>query len=128
MPQGMIDTAKVKAEMTAMVDLISHPAFVDAMKNLKSTPAAKRQEYGKKALTVAALSQKGVKFPPGMRLTTRYFEPGKPGFTEWRPDGTSAKSKFPKFPITDARGSPVQWGGCACGGGMTFCGGAGGGT
>ena len=126
MPDLMIDAAKVKAEMSAIVDAISHPAFVDAMKNLKATPAVRRQEYGKKHLTATALRQKGVNLPAGMRLTTRYFEPGKPGFIEWQPDGKIGRSRIPRLPIGD--GGTVQWGGCACGGGMTFCGGAGGGT
>jgi hypothetical protein len=128
MPDSLIDPVKVKAEMTAMVDLISHPAFVGAMKNLKALPAGERQEYGKKNLTVAALEQKGVRFPAGMRLTTRYFENGKAGFVEWRPDGSSAVTKAAEMPIASHGKGTVQWGGCACGGGMTFCGGAGGGT
>lgn len=128
MPTDMIDGKAIRSEMNSMVDLITDPAFVDAMKTLKSLSPTQRQKYGRANLTVAALSKKGVKFPAGMRLTTRYFEPGKPGAIEWNPDGTSRVVKGIKIPIGDHSGGTVQWGGCACGGGLTFCGGAGGGT
>ena len=126
MANDLIDPKKVKKEMEVMIDMITHPAFVAAMKAMKETPVAGRTELGKKSLTVKSLSAKGVKIPEGMRVTTRYFEPGKPTIMEMTPDGKLIGTKLPKFPIGDP--GPLSWGGCACGGGLTFCGGAGGST
>lgn len=130
MPNEMIDAGKVKAEMEQMIDMISHPAFVDAMKQLKESPVSKRQELGKSILTIDALRKAGIDVPPEMRLTTRYFEPGKPDIIEVSPGGVIKKTKQPLVPIgkVGSPGGEPAWGGCACGGGLTFCGGAGGGT
>ena len=129
MPNDLIDPVEVRKEMDVMIEMITHPAFVDAMKDMKATPVSKRRELGKKTLTVDALRRKGVKIPDKMRLTTRYFEPGKPGILEIRPTGNPVITKFPRYPQIDALDpGTVAWGGCACGGGLTFCGGAGGST
>ena len=128
MANDLINATKIKSEMNSMVDLITDPVFVDAMKSLKALPPSQRQKFGRENLTVSALTAKGVKFPAGMRLTTRYFEPGKPGVIEWKPNGSIANLKTIKIPVKDHIGGPVEWGGCACGGGLSFCGGAGGGT
>ncbi len=125
----MINESKVKSEMGAMVEMLSHPAFVAAMKNMKATPIKKRRAVGKKTLTVKALKAKGVPIPAGMRLTTRYFEPGRPGVVEIDPTGHPRITKNPRFPQSGIDGpGTVSWGGCACGGGLSFCGGAGGST
>ncbi len=127
MAEELIDAVKVRQEMDAMVDMITHPAFVAAMKNMKASPVSKRREIGKETLTVDALRAQGVTIPRGMRLTTRYFEPGRPGFLEVDAAGVIKAGRIPKFDVGDLGGT-VQWGGCACGGGLTFCGGAGGST
>jgi hypothetical protein len=131
MPNELIDATKVRKEMECMIDMITHPAFVAAMKLMKETPISGRQELGKKTLTVKALKAQGVKLPEGMRVTTRYFEQGRPDVLEVDPDGEAHVTKSPLF----MTGSPnklqpgaVAWGGCACGGGLSFCGGAGGST
>ena len=128
MPNDYTDAAAVKKEMDVMVNMITHPAFVDAMKTLKATPVAKRRATGKKILTVDVLKKKGVDIPDGMRLTTRYFEPGRPGVLEMLPDGEIRNTKLPRFPAGDIEPNPLGIGGCACGGGLSFCGGAGGST
>ncbi len=133
MPDDYIDATAVKKEMDVMVNMITHPAFVDAMKTLKSTPPAQRREVGKKILTVENLKKKGVDIPKGMRLTTRYFEPGRPGILEMLPDGAIRNTKLPNFPIGKLDPGTLDpgtlgIGGCACGGGLSFCGGAGGST
>ena len=124
----MIDEAKIKNEMGAMIKMLSHPAFVAAMKNMKATPIKKRRAVGKNTLTVKALKAKGVPIPDGMRVTTRYFEPGKPGVVEINPSGKIRVTKNPKFPSGIEGPGTVAWGGCACGGAATVCGGAGGST
>jgi len=129
MPNDLIDPQKVKKEMDQLITMITHPAFVDAMKQMKASPVSKRRELGTKVLTVKSLKAQGVDIPPGMRLTTRYFEPGKPEILELGPDGKIRGIKLPKFPIGDINDAgTVAYGGCACGGGLSFCGGAGGST
>jgi len=126
MPEQLIDANKVRKEMDAMIEMTTHPEFVAAMKAMKETPLQGRKSFGEQNLTVEALKAKGVPLPEGIRVTTRYFEPDKPEIIEFTPDGKIIKTKVPKFP-KDAGGN-VAWGGCACGGGLSFCGGAGGGS
>ncbi|MGJ8736984.1 hypothetical protein [Zobellia laminariae] len=129
MATDLIDAKKVREEMDAMIEMISHPAFVDAMKTMKKTPISKRRQLGKKILSIDHLKSKGVKVPKGMRVTTRYFESGRPGIIELLPNGKIRGSRFPRFPIGDKLDpGKVAWGGCACGGAATVCGGAGGST
>ena len=121
MQNELIDPIKIKKEMDHLVEMISHPAFVDAMRQLKAAPIEKRQELGTQLLTLSALTDKGVEMPVGMRLTTRYFEPNKPGFMQFDNDGVLMHGNTSDLIAQDAGGS-------ACGGGMSFCGGAGGGS
>jgi len=127
MANELINPVKVKKEMDAMIEMITHPAFVDAMKTMKQTPNSKRLALGKEVLSVQSLKSKGVKMPEGMRVTTRYFEPGTPEVLELRPDGKIKNIKVPSSPLGDFILKPgrLSWGGCACGGGLSFCGGAG---
>jgi hypothetical protein len=127
MANELIDPRRVRKEMDEMIEMITHPAFVAAMKKMKETPVSERQALGKRTLTVAALTAGGVRMPAGMRVTTRYFERGIPEVIEVSPDGKVKATKTPLFPI-GADGGTVSWGGCACGGGLSFCGGAGGST
>lgn len=124
----LIDAEKVKSEMKAMVKMTSHPAFVAAMKNLKETPLDQRLDVGRETLTVEALKAQGVDMPDQMRLTTRYFEPGTPNVIEVGPDGDVKNLVLEKPTVQDRPPNAPGYGGCACGGGMSFCGGAGGGT
>ena len=126
MANELIDPVKVKKEMDAMINMITHPEFVASMKAMKETPLKMRKAFGEQNLTVEALTAKGVEMPVGMRVTTRYFEPNKPDIIEITPEGKIIKTKIPKHII--GAGGPLAWGGCACGGGLSFCGGAGGGS
>ena len=126
MANDLIDPKKVRQEMETMIEMITHPAFVDAMKTMKASTPKRRIELGKELLTVKALSSSGVKIPDGMRLTTRYFEPGKPEVLEFTPDGKVRLTKSPKSPKFPNRGGDIAYGGCACGGAANFCAGAGG--
>jgi hypothetical protein len=128
MPHELIDAVKVRKEMNGMIKMITHPAFVEAMRQLKATPVSKRREVGKRLLTVESLRKQGAPIPAGMRLTTRYFEQGKPTVIELPPDGRIVTRKIPDLRnrVLDPT-NVTGWGGCACGG-LSFCGGAGGGT
>jgi hypothetical protein len=127
MPDPMIDRNKVKKEMDALIEMITHPAFVAAMKTMKETPVAERRALAKDVLAMDTLKNAGVKMPRGMRVTTRYFEPGKTEAIQISPGGRVSTVQLPKELVATRRGV-VAWGGCACGGGLTFCGGAGGST
>jgi hypothetical protein len=128
MPDPMIDRRRVKKEMDALIEMITHPAFVGAMKQMKETPVAERRALAKDVLAVDTLKSAGVKMPRGMRVTTRYFEPGKTQAIQISPEGRVTTVKLPKELVSGRPGGVLSWGGCACGGGLTFCGGAGGST
>ncbi|MFC8314185.1 hypothetical protein ACFUEJ_11245 [Gordonia sp. NPDC057258] len=134
MPQDrheLINAKKVKKEMDEMVEMITHPEFVSAMKKMKEAPPEERRALAKDVLSVDALKDAGVVMPPGMRVTTRYFEPGKPDVLEIDPLGKPREFKLPREIAKNIAKNPgdlVAWGGCACGGGASFCGGAGGGS
>lgn len=120
-----LDAKKLKAITNELVDAISSPPFVAAMKKLKKTPVANRLAVASKTLTPTVLSAAGVKMPQGMRITSRYFEAGSPDIIQVTDHGATLVHVSS---VPGTGGGPGSWGGCACGGGLTFCGGAGGGT
>ncbi|MGJ8736987.1 hypothetical protein [Zobellia laminariae] len=126
MANELINTQKIRAEIEAMIEMISHPAFVEAVKTMKKKPISKRRQLGKKILSIDHLRSKGVMVPKGMRVTTRYFESGRPGIIELLPDGKIRNTKYPRFLIGDKLNpGKVAWGACVCGGTGSFCAGAG---
>jgi hypothetical protein len=131
MANELINADKLRAEMDRIIEMLTHPEFVAAIKEMKDTPVSKRREFAKKRLTVASLKRKGVPLSTEMRLTTRYFEPGRPEVLEITPDGEVTGTKFPKLPIGIPRphgplGDNNLLGGiCACGGIGPVCAGAG---
>jgi hypothetical protein len=128
MANEMIDPDRVRKETDALIEMITDPAFVAAMKRMKETPLDERLDLAKKTLTVDALKRQGVKVPPDMRITTRYFEADRPEVIEALPTGViqrTVKNKV-SFPIDfDLNPGRMQAGGCACGGAGGVCGGAG---
>lgn len=127
MADQLIDRKKVKKEMDALIEMVAHPAFVAAMKQMKEAPVAERKKLAKGVLAVDTLKDAGVTMPRGMRVTTRYFEPGKTKAIQVTSDGRLSTVTLPKDFVAGG-GGLVAWGGCACAGGLSFCGGAGGGT
>jgi hypothetical protein len=122
------DAARLQAKTSEMIKAITSPAFVEAMRQLKQTPVKDRLAMGAKVLDPATLRRAGVPLPSDMRITSRYFEPGKAGVIEV---GDLGARRVPTGTIrggTLGGSEPLSWGGCACGGGLTFCGGAGGST
>ncbi|WKX75826.1 hypothetical protein [Zobellia laminariae] len=101
MANELINTQKIRAEIEAMIEMISHPAFVEAVKTMKKKPISKRRQLGKKILSIDHLRSKGVMVPKGMRVTIRYFESGRPGIIELLPDGKIRNTKYPRFLIGD---------------------------
>ncbi|QBK30394.1 hypothetical protein [Roseitalea porphyridii] len=126
MPQEAVDELEVerlKKMSSEMIDAISSPAFVEAMRKLKETPVEDRLKVGAKLLDPKRLRKEGVPLPDDMRISSRYFEPGKPVISVDDAGAfTGTRSELPNDPDV------VAVGGCACGGGLSFCGGAGGST
>lgn len=128
------DTDRLRKATDQMIEAITSPPFVEAMRQLRETPVERRLAEGARLLDPDALRAAGVPLPDDMRITSRYFEPGIPNVIEVPP------SRFPKVPrgprprgpvpisggVLGIGGGPNSIGGCACGGGLTFCGGAGG--
>lgn len=119
-----INKIKLKQHTDELIDAISSPAFVAAMYAMKATPQAQRLAYAKANLTTTKLASQGVNFPAGMRVTSRYFEPGSPDVIEVTGTQANVVQGLPGGGIPGALGA---WG-CACGGAATVCGGAGGGS
>jgi hypothetical protein len=118
-----IDPKRLTKITADMIAAITSPAYVEAMNTLKKTPMEKRLAVATKLLTPDALRKKGVKLPEGMRISSRYFEPGKPAVIQVTDHGA--------FLATGIQGGdlgPMGAWGCACGGAATVCGGAGGGS
>jgi len=120
-----LDPKKLKAMTNTIIATISHPSFIKAMKEMKATPQSKRLRLAEKILTKRALIRSGIKLPRGMRVTSRYFEPGSPKIIEVI--GSVAKLHANKTDLLVPIGPMGAWA-CACGGAATVCGGAGGGT
>jgi hypothetical protein len=118
-----IDAAHLTNITNGLIGAISSAPFVAAMQNLKATPLDQRLAVASNTLSPAALTAAGVNFPEGMRITSRYFEPGSPDIIEVTDDGAVLRDAN-SVPQIGAAGA---WG-CACGGAATVCGGAGGGS
>jgi hypothetical protein len=114
-----IDPVRLQKITGEMIAAISHPAYVAAMNTMKNTPMDKRLSVASKILTPAALKAKGVPLPDGMRISSRYFEPGNPTVINIDEHGAT---------IAGPNIGPIAAWGCACGGAATACGGAGGGS
>jgi hypothetical protein len=121
---------KITAEMIAA---ITSAPFVAAMRRLQLTPLNERLDLAPQLLMPDILRKKGVKLPADMRITSRYFERGSPSVIEVNDYGAFLTST-PLDPVAaglgplDAKNVAAGVCGCGCAGGLTFCGGAGGGV
>ncbi len=125
-----MDRVKLERQMHDIVEMITHPEFVEAMRNMKAADPNERQEVGRQTLTPNALKERGVPMPENMRITSRYFEASPPEIIDVNQDGVIIRTPQ-DADLEQAFGfspSEVAWGGCACGGAATVCGGAGGST
>lgn len=114
------DVKKLEKITGEMITAITSPPFVDAMRKLKATPTEMRLAEGARLLSPVTLAKNGVKFPAGMRISSRYFEEGHPII-----DVTDHGAFVGGLSMNPPKTATVC--GCASGGGLTFCGGAGGG-
>lgn len=148
-----IDGVRLRAITDSMLDAITSPAFVAALRAVRATPPERRLAEGSKRLTPQALREAGVPLPPDMRVSSRYFEEGFPGGIEFGdgPEGSTnvvneLNRRAPGLldslvhnPREDSQRlvdsilrsqppgySPLIAGGCCCGGAASACGGCGG--
>ena len=147
-PQELTPETLIK-NTKAIVDAITSPAYVDAMKKIKAAPNDRRLSAAMTALTPEKLRDQGVPLPAEMRISSRYFEAEMPAIEvgelpggqkgllrqlEERNPGIMDKlrAREPKlfldlveFDLKEPVIDPVALCVCACGGGAGFCGGAG---
>jgi hypothetical protein len=145
---------KLREVTSEMIEVISSAPFVEAMRAVRAAPEDQRLVEGSRLLNPDALRAAGAPLPKDMRISSRYFETGFPGEVELGdlPGGRvnvvnalnhvqpgwldKLRLEQPEIfrEITDPGRGPALSpdlrssgiGGCACGGGLTFCGGAGG--
>lgn len=115
------DVARLRKVTDEMIDAITSPPFVEAMRKLREAAPASRLSEGAKLLSTDALRKAGVPLPKDMLISSRYFEPDSGKVI----DGGDFKMGQPPASAPGGEAAPGI-GGCACGGGLTFCGGAGG--
>ncbi|TLX05681.1 hypothetical protein [Rhizobium sp. MHM7A] len=136
----------LKTEITEMLEALTHPAYVAAMKEVRDTPIDKRLARGALLLTPRSLREKGVPLPEKMRISSRYFEEGLPDYVEYgdlkdgganvitglaaaQPDLLDRlRIENPALLKQLLSSGPGIMAGCCCGGAATACGGCGGAT
>jgi hypothetical protein len=107
----------LREEINKMTEALTHPAYVDAMKNVRNAPRDERLVVGSRLLNPDALRAQGVLLPENMRISSRYFDEDNPQGAEFgTPRGLDSKAT--RF---------IPTAGCCCGGGASVCGGCGGG-
>ena len=124
-PSNELNPLVMKEKSEEMIRIITHPGFVEAMRQVRAAPVAERLAAGQRYLAPAALRAAGVPIPAEMRVSSRYFDDelrDRIVVGEMPKDILGLAGEADKFDPT------VAVGGCACGGGLTFCGGAGGST
>jgi len=145
-----LDPDRLKSITSDMVEALTSPAYVEAMRVLKSTSNEKRLSEAMRRLNPDALRAEGVKLPEGMRISSRYFEPAfKPIELSDEPKKRNyLKDLYDTDPeLVDRLGglrgknpalfeeladklsggdiSPLAFCACACGGAAVACGGLG---
>jgi len=112
-----LDADRLHEVTSQMITALASPEFVEAMRKMKATADEDRLRVAAKILTPDGLRSQGVPLPMDMRITSRYFESGKPEIEA----GDSFVRFGPAF-----HGVRDEGGGCCCGGGASVCGGCGG--
>jgi hypothetical protein len=52
----------------------THPRFIELIQDLEETPENERPEVARRLVTRDELDRRGIPIPPGVRITTRWFE------------------------------------------------------
>jgi hypothetical protein len=84
------DVARLHLETQKIIDALTAPAYVAALRAVKDAPIDKRLLEASNRLTPDALRKQGVPIPEGMRISSRYFEKGLPASINFGdlPDGS----------------------------------------
>jgi hypothetical protein len=61
-----------------LIEALTSPAYVEALVAVREAPKEKRLVEASRRLTPDGLRKLGVPIPPGMRISSRYFETGFP--------------------------------------------------
>ncbi len=120
---SQFDVARLRKITDDMINAITSPPFVEAMRKLREAAPGARLSEGAKLLSVESLRAAGVPLPKDMLISSRYFEPDTGNVID---GGDFRMGDLPKAGPGGEAAPGI--GGCACGGGLTFCGGAGGST
>ncbi|MFE4023243.1 hypothetical protein ACFXPZ_38600 [Streptomyces sp. NPDC059101] len=86
-----LQAEKIREITQQIVDIVTSPQFVEAVRAVSSAPEDQRLLEGSRRLSPQALRQQGIELPDGMRMSSRYFEEGLlPSPVEYGdgPDGT----------------------------------------
>lgn len=57
-----------------LTDVATHPAVRDVLKQINSAPPEERLATAERIATAETLATQGLTIPPGLKITTRYFE------------------------------------------------------
>jgi hypothetical protein len=141
--RDQLDPNRLRREINQMLEALTHPAFVDALRRVNSAPLESRLVEGSRLLTPEALREQGVPLPATARVSSRYFEDGLPSPIEFGdvPGGranivnglnTASPGLLDRLRFEnpdlfrDLIGSQLTPGlvaGCCCGGAGSVCGG-----
>ncbi|MGW1642664.1 hypothetical protein [Streptomyces lavendulae] len=144
---SFFDKNRLRDVTQQTIDLITSPAFVEAMQAVRNAPPDQRLMEGSKQLSREALVERGVQIPEDMRISSRYFEQGLPGPVNFG-DGAGGRSNivnglneaapglldrlrgtnpslFKELATSPEEEDLLRLGGCVCAGGTSICVGAG---
>lgn len=111
-----LDPERLRGEINQMIDALTSPPFVEAMRAIRAVPVSQRLAEGAKRLDPTVLREQGVPLPSNMRISSRYFDDELPEPVEVGDLPAASKQASPEMNMA---------GGCCCGGGATVCGGCG---
>ena len=114
------DPLAMSEEFDTLSKLASTKEFLGVVQDIRDASESERSGVAKRLATISELTKRGVKVPPEMRLTLRYFEE--------RPDktvsATVTDTNVPAAPLesSGASGTPIAssgWTVCATTGAIT---------
>lgn len=69
-----LDAVRLREMTDQMIEALTAPAYVEALRAVKAAPEQQRLVEASRRLSPDGLRQLGVPIPPGMRISSRYFE------------------------------------------------------
>jgi hypothetical protein len=79
---GEIEHQRLREQTDRMIDALTDPTYIEAVRVVRSAPDGERLTEATRQLSPDGLRRAGVPIPDGMRISSRYFEPGLPGEVE----------------------------------------------